>query len=202
MLQAPIALVIFLITILTSIQALRQPMLRDRLILNPVLVKDRKEYYRLLTSGFIHGDYMHLVFNMLAFFFFAFQLEYYIGHIQFFILYIACLLVADMPTMIRQDGNIIYRTLGASGAISGVFASYVVCDPVATVGLLFIPIPFEAWNLGLIMLIYTFIASFAGIHRKINHDAHLWGMLAGVVFTLILVPEEAREFIDWIASSF
>lgn len=203
MLQAPVALVIFILTIITSIRALNQPVFRDKLIFNPVLVSERKEYYRLFTSGLIHGDYYHLIFNMLAYFFFAFSMELMIGHWQFAFLYIASLLVADIPTLIRHEGNIIYRTLGASGAISGVFAGYILFNPSASLTFIFFPfISFPAWLLGLGFIIYSFYASFSGTHHRINHDAHLWGALAGIVFTVILAPEAAENLVNFVSSAF
>lgn len=201
--QAPVALVIFVITIITSLRALRQPMLRDKLIFNPVLVAERKEYYRLFSSGLIHGDHYHLIFNMLAYFFFAFSMEMMIGHWQFALLYIASLLVADIPTMIRHEGNIIYRTLGASGAISGVFMGYILFNPEASLTFIFFPfISFPAWLLGLGFIGYSFYASFRGVQQRINHDAHLWGALAGIVFTVILAPQAAQNLVDFVGSAF
>ncbi len=201
--HAPVALVIFIITLATSFMAFRDSTLKNKLIFNPVLVSDRKEYYRLLTSGLIHGDQYHLIFNMLAYFFFAFKVEILIGHWQFAFLYIACLLIADIPTLIRQEGNIIYRTLGASGAISGVLMAFILFEPGA--GMTFIIFPFfsfPAWLLGLGFLAYSFYATFSGRHSKINHDAHLWGALAGLVFTVILAPEAAQILVDYIGSAF
>lgn len=201
--HAPVALVIFVITIITSYMALQQPMLKDKLIFNPVLVSERKEYYRLFTSGLIHGDYYHLLFNMLAYFFFAFKMEILIGHWQFAFLYIASLLIADIPTMIRQEGNIIYRTLGASGAISGVFLGWILFNP--NLDLQFILFPFidiPAWIIGLGFIIYSFYATFRGAHQRINHDAHLWGALGGIVFTVILAPEAAQSLVDFVSSAF
>jgi membrane associated rhomboid family serine protease len=202
LLAAPVALAIFIMTLITSIRALRDPVFRDKLTLNPYQVTHRKEYYRLFSSGLVHGNTMHLVFNMLAYYFFAFQLEMILGHWQFALLYIGSLLFSDFPTLIRYKDSTIYRTLGASGAISGVVLSFIMFEPTAPLTFIFLPFfSFPAWILAIGFLAYSLFASFRGSSR-INHDAHFWGALAGMVFTLILAPEVAQNLVDWVGSMF
>ena len=84
--ETPVASLIFLFTIITSIYAFSNPDLYGKFMLNPYNVSRRHRVYTLITSGLIHADWMHLIFNMMTFFFFAFQLERIIGSLNFGIL--------------------------------------------------------------------------------------------------------------------
>src|ERR1700744_5022275 len=95
---APVASFIFAITLIWSILAFSNESLYGRFMLHPYSVYRREHVYTLITSGFIHKDWMHLFFNMFSFFFFAFTLERYLGHWQFGALYFVSLILSDLPT--------------------------------------------------------------------------------------------------------
>lgn len=195
--EAPVATVIFVITIITSIRAFQNPLMREKMLFIPYNVQHMKEYYRLFTSGLIHANGMHLGMNMIAFYFFAFYLELQIGHWQFAVLYVGSLLLSDLPSMIRHNSSSVFRSLGASGAVSGVVMSMILLAPDMQLGLIFIPFfSLPAWLFGLLYMGYSFYASFKG-RSIINHDAHLWGGIAGILITLLLQPESAANFINW-----
>ena len=100
MFASPVALLIFVVTIGLSLQALHaNPALIERLSLHPYEVAHERKWWQVITSGFIHGDHMHLIFNMLTFFFFAFLLEQYLGSLQFLIVYFGSLVLADVTSI-------------------------------------------------------------------------------------------------------
>jgi membrane associated rhomboid family serine protease len=194
--QAPVASVIFAITVAISLFAFYNDNLYTKLILQPYSVSRGKYVYTVVTSGFIHADWMHLFFNMLTFYFFAFILEAkMIGHWQFGVLYMASLILSDLPTVIKHKNDFWYRSLGASGAVSAVIFSYIMFLPLSDMYIMFLPIPIPAIIFGVLYLIYCSYASKRGI-GNINHDAHFFGAISGVIITIILIPNSAHDFIQ------
>lgn len=191
---APVASVIFVVTIAVSLFAFYNDNLYTRFILQPYNVSRGKYLYTLITSGFIHADWTHLLFNMMTFYFFAFQLEATIGHWQFGLLYGASLILSDIPTVVKHKNDFWYRSLGASGAISAVVFSAILFNPLGKMGLLFLPIPIPAVLFGVLYLIYCTYASKKGI-GNINHDAHFFGALSGILITIILIPQIVPYFL-------
>jgi membrane associated rhomboid family serine protease len=190
---APVASVIFAIIIIVSLLAFYNDNLYNKLILQPYDVSRGKKVYTLITSGFIHADWSHLFFNMFSYFFFAFQLEATLGHWQFGLLYMVSLVLSDLPSVAKHKNDIWYRSLGASGAISAVVFGYIMFNPLNSLYLMFIPIPIPAIVFGVLYLVYCSYASKRG-QGNINHDAHLFGALSGVMITVILVPQVVPYF--------
>jgi membrane associated rhomboid family serine protease len=146
-----------------------------------------KEYRRLATSGFLHVNWMHLIFNMLAFYFFSSGLEGSIGPINFLIIYFAGLVGGNLLTLLLHKGDGGYSSVGSSGAIAGVIFTSIALVPGMKIGLLFLPISIPAWLFGLLYMFY----SIYGIRSKrdnIGHDAHLGGALAGMAVGLLMYP--------------
>jgi membrane associated rhomboid family serine protease len=191
---APVASVIFALTILISLVAFSNDTIFEKFILHPYEVAKGKKLYTLITSGFIHNDYMHLFFNMLSYFFFAFQLEATIGHWQFALLYIVSMVLSDLPSVAKHKDDFWYRSLGASGAISAVIFGYILYQPLASMMLLILPIPIPAVLFGILYLIYCTYASKRG-QDNINHDAHLFGALSGIMITAILDHSALPTFV-------
>lgn len=194
---APVASLIFVFTLITSLYAFNNHQLMDKFMLHPYSVVKGGKYYTFITSGLIHADWMHLLFNMFTFFFFAFKLEMMIGHWQFALLYFVSLVLSDIPTVIKHKEDYRYRSLGASGAISAVLFSYILFQPLSIIGVMFIPMP--AIVFGVLYLIYCMRMSKLS-RDNINHDAHFFGALTGMVLTLILVPGVIPHFIAQLAS--
>ncbi len=194
---APVAATLFVITIITSIRAFSDPGLKARFLLNPYRVVHHKDWPTLLTHGLIHSGWTHLIFNMLAFYFFAFYLELILGHWQFAVFYVLSLLVATVPALARHKDHSWYNSLGASGAISAVVMALVVVMPEMGIGLLFIPGSIPGWLFAILYLGFSFVASFKN-WGNVAHDAHLFGAIAGIVLVVLLRPESATEFIQWL----
>ncbi len=181
----PVASIIFIFTLVTSIYAFNDHQLLGKFMMHPYTVSKGRNLYTFITSGLIHADWMHLFFNMFTFYFFAFGLERLIGHWQFALIYIGSLILSDIPTVIKHKDNYSYHSLGASGAISAVLFSYILFDPTAMLGVMFIPMP--AVLFGVLYLVYSWYMAKRGMDN-IGHDAHFFGALTGLVFTVALVP--------------
>ena len=190
---APVACIIFAVTIAISLFAFYNDDLYTRFILQPYSVSKGKYLYTLITSGFIHADWMHLLFNMMTFYFFAFNLEKTIGHWEFGLLYGLSLILSDIPTVVKHKNDFWYRSLGASGAISAVVFSAILFRPLDGMSLMFLPISIPAVLFGVLYLVYCSYASKKGI-GNINHDAHFFGALSGVLITIILIPQVVPFF--------
>jgi membrane associated rhomboid family serine protease len=187
LLTAPVACVIFAITIITSLMAFSNENLYGKLILHPYNVSRGRYIYTVITSGLIHKDWMHLFFNMLSFYFFAFQLEPVLGHWQFAVLYVASLILSDMPSVMKHRENYNYYSLGASGAVSAVVFSAILYNPLGQMMILPLPIPIPAVIFGVLYLVYCSYASKYS-RDNINHDAHFYGALSGLMITIIFHP--------------
>jgi len=195
---APVATVIMGVTILTSFLVMnsRQDLYRA-LILHPYSLVREKTWYTLITSGLIHGDIGHLLFNMFTFFFFAFPLERFMGSGRFAVLYVVSLVLSDISTIVKHRNNKDYYCLGASGAVSAVVFSCIIYAPHASIFIMLIPIPIPAPLFGVLYLFYCYYAARKG-RGHINHDAHMWGALSGLILTALLDPAAYAGFFEYL----
>lgn len=191
--EIPVSLFIFIVTIITSLYAWSNEYLLDKLMLHPASVYHGKRVYTVITSGLIHADWMHLIFNMMSYCFFAFNLERLIGHWQFGLLYMVSMVLSDMPSVIKHKDDYHYRTLGASGAISAVIFSFIMYFPLVPMYIYF-AIPIKAIFFGILYLIYCAYASRQS-RDGINHDAHFFGAVCGIVITILLNHQVLPDFV-------
>jgi len=187
-LQISAAFLIFILTIVLSLVGLYgSPRFLDRSLFRPYWFLRRRQYDTIVLSGLVHADLMHLIFNMMTFYFFAFPLERYLGTTRFAVLYAAGLLVSHAGTWHKQRNNPEYACLGASGAISAVLFAAIVYFPEQSLFIIPIPVPIPAPLFGIGYLAYTFYAA-QHAHGRINHDAHLGGALTGLAFVALTEP--------------
>ncbi len=175
------------------------PSLVERGLFRPYWLVPRREYATLVSSGFLHADLAHLLFNAFTFWAFAFQLERAIGTPRFAALYAIGLLASDAGTWLRHRHEPEYRTLGASGAILAVLFASIVYFPQASIFILPIPLPIPAPLFAVAYLGYTWFASRRAAGR-INHDAHLSGALAGIAFVALTDPQAIGRALRLIAT--
>jgi membrane associated rhomboid family serine protease len=179
---APVAGVLLAVMLAASaLGLLAAPGLIEKSLFRPHWLIPKHEYATLLTSGFVHADFTHLLFNAFTFWAFAFGLERAIGSERFFWLYAFGLLASDLGTWIRHRHEPEYRTLGASGAITAVLFASIVYFPTGSIFILPIPVPIPAPLFALAYLAYTWVSS-RRPGGRINHDAHFSGALAGIAF--------------------
>lgn len=190
------ALVIFVITAVVSLAGLyTAPRIIDRSLFRPYWLMRRQQYETVITSGFVHADLMHLIFNMMTYYFFAFDLERTIGGAQFLFLYLLGLLISHAGTYYKQRNNPEYASLGASGAISAVLFAAIVYFPDRSLFILPIPVPIPAPLFAIGYLAYTWYAA-RHPHGRINHDAHLGGAVAGLLYVAVMHPHAYERLLS------
>ncbi|SMB82581.1 Rhomboid family protein [Hymenobacter roseosalivarius DSM 11622] len=202
MLNLNVVLALIILTGGISLYAWSNASLRESWIMTPFLVRRRNEWYRFLTSGFLHADWMHLIFNMIAFYSFGQLIQDVFVQVfgpmggiwRFLLLYLGGIIVSDIPTYVRHRNDPDYHSLGASGGVASVVFSAILFNPVQG-GIYIFPIPFAIPGVifGVLYLAYSYYQG-----RKqgdnINHDAHFYGALYGILLTLALVPASASIF--------
>ncbi len=185
---APAAAAILALMVIASLAALyAAPQLLDHHVLRPHWLLPRRQYATVITSGFLHADVPHLLFNGFTFWAFGFSLERAIGTPTFIALYAFGLLVSAAGTWWAHRHQPQYASLGASGAILAVLFASIVYTPSQSIFIFPIPLPIPAPLFALLYLAYTVYASKQS-RGRVNHDAHLSGAVAGVVFVLLTDP--------------
>ncbi|WP_342646179.1 rhomboid family intramembrane serine protease [Mucilaginibacter sp. CSA2-8R] len=192
---APVASALFALNIILSLMAFYNEKMYGEFMLHPYSVARGQKLWTVITSGFIHRDWSHLLFNMLSFYFFAFQLEAILGHWQFALLYMASLVLSDLPSVSKHKEDYWYYSLGASGAISAVVFSFILFNPMARMIIFPLPIPIPALLYGVVYLVYCAYASKQS-RDSINHDAHFFGAISGVMITILLNHDVIKIFIN------
>jgi membrane associated rhomboid family serine protease len=192
------ALILIVSTVDISLVAFRKPELLDRLMLHPDQVYYDRKWYQMLTCGFVHGSMGHLGLNMLSFFFFAFPLERYLGPIGLTVLYLTSIVLANISTVLQHKDNQEYASLGASGGVSAVVFSFILFEPGTKLYLMFIPIGIPAIVYAVGFVAYSY---FSGNRQTgINHKAHLWGALSGILLTVLLSAQIRAELFGGIST--
>ena len=182
------ALPIFAVTIIASLVGLYgSPRFLERCLFRPYWFLRRRQYETIVTSGIVHADLPHLIFNALTYWFFAFQVERQIGPARFAALYLFGLVVSDLGTWVKHRNDPGYASLGASGAISAVLFASIVYFPWQKLFIIPIPVPIPAPLFAVGYVAYSWYSA-RHARGRINHDAHLGGALAGLAFVLLTDP--------------
>ncbi|HEV3252630.1 MAG TPA: rhomboid family intramembrane serine protease [Puia sp.] len=190
---------IIVLTCIISITGFNNPKIIDDLIFWPPAITTRHQYYRFISCGFIHANYTHLAFNMFTMYFFGKIMEaWYMGilglpNYYFLILYLGALVFSLVPTYIKHRLDYDYRSLGASGAVSAILFAFILLRPWQTIYVFFIPIP--AIIYGVLFLGYSVYMARKG-GDFINHDAHFYGALFGIIFTIAVKPAVVNIFVN------
>jgi membrane associated rhomboid family serine protease len=192
-----IAAIILVVTLATSLAALYgSPKIIESSLFRPYWFLRRRQYATVVTSGLVHADLPHLIFNLITFYFFAFQLEKQIGGARFAALYLIGLVISDAGTYFKHRNDPDYASLGASGAISAVLFASIVYFPWQKLFIIPIPVPIPAPIFAIGYVAYSWYSA-RHARGRINHDAHLGGALAGLAFVAITDPGAYRQLLQW-----
>ena len=188
-----ITLIIIIMTCVISYQAFNNPEMKAKLLFRPVDAQ-RGEWYRFLSSGLIHADFMHLLINMYVLFVFGEVVEQIFtkiifgdvwGRLAYIAFYMSAVVISSIPTYLRHQDNYAYSALGASGATSAIVFAFIITNPWSGLTLLFLPFfSIPALILGIIYIGYSSYMDKRGMDN-IGHNAHLTGAIYGVVFTIL-----------------
>ncbi|KAA2239968.1 rhomboid family intramembrane serine protease [Chitinophaga agrisoli] len=164
----------------------------DRILIN-------REYIRLVSSGFLHVSWMHLIFNMMSLCLFSGAIEMYLGSARYLIIYFASLVGGDLLSLFIHRNHGDYSSVGASGAISGVIFASIALFPDMGVGFFFLPVFIPGWLYGVGYVLYS-IYSIRSKRHNIGHEAHLGGAMIGLIVAVILHPVlPARNYVTIVA---
>jgi membrane associated rhomboid family serine protease len=186
-----ITIVIIIITTLISIGGFTNHKILGDLVFYPPAVTEQNQWYRFITCGLVHADIAHLIFNMIALYFFGDSVEMIfkqlfgpIGGMIYLLLYVSALVISLLPTYFKHRHDYNYRSLGASGAVSAIVFAGLVLIPSAEVYLYFIPIPIPGFIFAPLYLLLSFILARKS-RDNVNHSAHIWGSIYGALFVLV-----------------
>lgn len=192
-------IVIVAVTVFISWRAFNDQRLLARLLLWPPAISRNHQYDRLVTYGFVHADWPHLLFNMITLWSFGTQVERifsgWITPIGYVLFYLSAIVVSILPTYLAHQRDSNYRSLGASGGVSAVLFAFILFDPWSKLIIFPIPVPIPAFLFALLYVGYSIWMDRRGT-GNVNHSAHLWGAAYGVLFTLLLEPAVFNHFVQ------
>ncbi len=189
--ESPVSFVLIAITILISVLAFSNNQIKEKGVFSPYEYHKNKKWWLLITHGFLHADFFHLFFNVYVLYIFGPGIESYfnissdIGSFYFISFYLGAMIFATLPSIVKHNNNPMYKSLGASGAISAVVFANILIFPLKKLGLLIIP---GLWLPGFIFGA-LYLAAEHYLSKKqysnIAHDAHISGSIFGVLFIIV-----------------
>lgn len=199
---------IIVITSLVSVYALFNRDVFDRMKFNAHAIKHFGQGWRFFSYGLIHADWMHLLVNMFVLFSFgkvvSDTFQFYFdakGYLFYILLYIGGIVFSVLFDFGKYKDDMYYNAVGASGAVSAVVFSSIIIYPTDSLYLMFIPFPIPAAVFGVLYLVYSAVMA-KRASDNIGHNAHFWGAVFGVVFTIAIKPRLAVEFLEQIKTLF
>jgi membrane associated rhomboid family serine protease len=198
-------LFIIIVTVIITIIAFNSEELLNRLMLNPYQVVHKKEWYRIITHGFLHADWTHLIINMIVLFSFGSSVERefrnlsmsgYINSpaLAYSILYFGGIIISSLITLIRHRNNRWYNSVGASGAVSAVIFTSIFLSPLDRL-YFFAVLPIPGIVFAVLYLVYSSYMSRRN-RDNINHDAHFLGAVYGFIFPILIDLDLMSGFIE------
>lgn len=182
-----VSLLIIAANVYISYRGFKDSVFYNRYVFEVEKVTVFKQYDRLVTSGFLHVNWMHLIFNMISLYLFSSSLAGQLGVFAYLLIYFGSLIAGNLFSLLlhKKDGD--YSSVGASGAVSGIIFASIALFPGFNIGLLFLPISFPAWIFGLIFILYS-IYGIRSRSNNIGHEAHLGAAVAGMLIAILLEP--------------
>ena len=195
--MAPFTIAIIAITALVSFGGFKSAALMEKFLFEPARIVRRGEYYRLITSGFLHANWAHLFFNMFSLYSFGGVIESRFGVPAFLAIYFSSILGGNLLSLFLHRSHE-YRALGASGGVCGIIFASIFLVPGSGVYVFPLPMPIPAHVFAILFILISFFGV-RGRRGNIGHDAHLGGAIIGLAVTTILHPEIVSDnFMLWI----
>ena len=215
------AIILIILTALVSYLAFQNREIFERYKFNAYLIYHKKDYVRLLSHGFLHADWMHLIFNMLVLYFFGPVIENtfialfssqndltiagtalpygkILGRLSFLVFYLSAIVVASLVSLVKHKNHHYYNSVGASGAVSAMVFAFILFAPLEKICLWgVLCFPGIIW--GLVYLGYSYYQTKQN-NDNINHDAHFIGSVYGFTFPLLIEPQLFLHFIQQLIS--
>lgn len=179
----------------------------SKFLFKPYSILKNKEWYRFISSAWLHADYMHLLVNLFVLYSFGNYLEYFLNVyyeeqslVLYLFLFLGSIVISHIPSYVKHKSNYNYEAVGASGGVSGILFAYILINPLSMLELyLFIPIP--AIVFGILYLWYSYYMSKKNIDN-IGHEAHIYGALGGMMLITIIKPEIWVSFFNQLFKNF
>ncbi|GEN71723.1 MULTISPECIES: rhomboid family intramembrane serine protease [Chryseobacterium] len=189
-----ILILFIIITAIISFVAFNNPGITEKYKFSVGAILGRKEYIRLLSSGFLHADIMHLVFNMMTLYFFGPIIIQTFGNLGFTIVYLGSILLGNFLSLYIYQKQPWYSAVGASGGVSGILFASIAMMPDIGIYIFFIPIPVKGYIFGLLYFGYSvYMMMNPRQHDNIGHAAHLGGAFFGLVYAVAVAPDAAMH---------
>jgi membrane associated rhomboid family serine protease len=203
-----VTIIIIAVTFLVSILCFAGTLSFERMVFNAYAIRHRKEWYRMLSHGLVHGGWAHLIFNMITLYCFGRVLEEYFtaffgetsGTILYVVLYVSAIAVSSIADLVKYKDDISYNAVGASGAVSAILFATILFEPEMGIYIFPIPFPIPAVIFAPLYLLYCWWAAKKQMDN-IGHTAHFWGALYGFLFPQVLKPGLIVLFIYYIFNS-
>lgn len=179
----------------------------SKFLFKPYSILKNKEWYRFISSAWLHADYMHLLVNLFVLYSFGNYLEYFLNVyyeeqslVLYLFLFLGSTVISHIPSYVKHKSNYNYEAVGASGGVSGILFAYILINPLSMLELyLFIPIP--AIVFGILYLWYSYYMSKKNIDN-IGHEAHIYGALGGMMLVTIIKPGIWVSFFNQLFKTF
>ncbi len=198
--DSPVTFGLILLNVVASLAAFANPRFYDENVLWVGAMRDRGEWYRALSSGFLHVNPAHLLLNMYGLFLFGPVVERVLGGVGFALVYLAALAGGSAWAYVHNQTDANYRAAGASGAISGIILAFCLIAPFSTLLLLFV-LPMWGIVFGLLYIAVSYLFA-QRADRIIGHEAHLGGAVTGLIATLLVRPDLLNRFVREVAERF
>lgn len=203
-----LTLLIILFTSVISVMAWHNQNMMRQLVFSPYIIKRKGEWFRFVTSGLLHINFLHLFLNMYVLYLFGNITEAYfrklfhpMGATIYVLMYVLSIALSETYSYFKHQDNPSYASLGASGAVSAVVFSSILLEPLNKIGLIFFPVGIPGFLFGLLYLLYSmYMAKQA--HDNVGHYAHFYGAVFGFIFPILLKPVLLVHFISQVTNGY
>lgn len=177
---------IILLNVLVSLKGFKDLVFFDRFKFNIAGI-NRGEKLRLVSSGFLHVDMTHLLFNMFTLYMFSEAVVQYLGASTYTFIYFLSLIFGNVFSYYAHRKNSYYSAVGASGAVAGIIYASILLYPEMKLMFILFPVPIPGYIFGVGYLLYAIYGMKKNI-GNIGHSAHFGGAVSGFLATILFEP--------------